>query len=307
MKALSENEIRALIQLLGDEDTRTLRVAWQALKGAGQQALQLLLEAREAPDPLVRGRVRLLLEDIRLSDLERRFAAYAAQPDADLSLEQGVFLLAEFAYPDVDVPACQAYLDEMAVAVRAELEPLGGPQAPMPAAIAAVNRELFERRGFYGNQTHYYDPDNSYFNRVLERRTGIPITLSALYLLVSGRAGLPVHGVGMPGHFIVRYQGNGESALIDPFYGGRLLSSADCARLLEQAGFSYHPAYLTATSVRNTMVRMVTNIVHIYTHTDQEARASRLARIIDILMDRRLPRAGDTAATGADAFVEGPE
>ena len=106
------------------------------------------------------------------------------------------------------------------------------------SCIKAFNEYLFAERGFNGNQERYDDPRNSCLNEVLDRRTGIPITLSLVYMEVGRRAGLRVDGVNFPGHFLVRCPevgGRGRAGLIvDPFHGGALLSEHDCRVLLEK-------------------------------------------------------------------------
>src|SRR5258708_36521893 len=101
-------------------------------------------------------------------------------------------------------------------------------------AVMALNRVLFQEEGFHGNAEEYYDPRNSYLNEVLDRRTGIPISLSTVYMEVARRAGLRVEGVGMPGHFIVRVVAGPRAILIDPFHAGTLLSEDDCQQRLHR-------------------------------------------------------------------------
>src|SRR5574337_509226 len=100
--------------------------------------------------------------------------------------------------------------------------------------IVALGDYLFREQGFHGNNDDYYDPRNSFLNDVLDRRTGIPITLSTVYMEVGRRLGLCLHGVGMPGHFLVKYVGPDEEIVIDPFNEGAIVSSADCQRILDR-------------------------------------------------------------------------
>src|SRR5205823_9346815 len=112
--------------------------------------------------------------------------------------------------------------DAMAEALRGRL-------GDSPAqAVGALNRVLFEEQGFRGNTEAYYDPRNSFLNDVLDRRTGIPITLSTVYMAVGRRAGLTVEGVGLPGHFVARVSTGEGDVLVDPFHGGAVLTAEDC-------------------------------------------------------------------------------
>ena len=130
----------------------------------------------------------------------RKLEDILARPDRDVNLAEAALLIACEEYPDLDVRGYLARLDEMGEALRQRLA-----EEPRPErAIMALNRYLFQELGFHGNTEQYYDPRNSFLNDVLDRRTGIPITLSTVYMEVARRAGLEVDGVGLPGHFVVR-------------------------------------------------------------------------------------------------------
>src|SRR5207245_11486094 len=106
--------------------------------------------------------------------------------------------------------------------------------------------------------THqYYDVENSYLNKVLERRTGIPISLSAVYLLLGKRLKLPVFGVGMPGHFLVKYEADRYRVFVDSINGGSLLTQTHCARFLDQAGYGFDERYLQKTPARSILIRIL--------------------------------------------------
>jgi regulator of sirC expression with transglutaminase-like and TPR domain len=120
---------------------------------------------------------------------------------------------------------------------------------------------LFHELGFRGDETHYNDPRNSCLNYVLDRRTGIPITLSLVYSEVARRLGRPVTGVGLPGHFIVQYDDGEFSAYLDPFHEGRLLTIADCLQLArEHSGVEVDATALAPVGHRYIVVRMLNNL-----------------------------------------------
>jgi regulator of sirC expression with transglutaminase-like and TPR domain len=151
--------------------------------------------------------------------------------------------------------------------------------------IAAVNAVLFGEEGFRGNGVNYYDPRNSYLNEVLDRRLGIPITLSVVYVAVGRRAGLPLSGVGFPAHFLVAYEAE-PRLLVDPFNCGRLLSVDDCQRLLHESFGSsrrLEPAYLAAASARQILERLVTNLRVAYERAADFPRAKRAADQIAVI------------------------
>jgi regulator of sirC expression with transglutaminase-like and TPR domain len=133
--------------------------------------------------------------------------------------------------------------------------------------------------GFRGNAQDYYDPRNSYLNQVLDRRTGIPISLSAVAMAVGARAGLEVVGIGLPGHFVVKAVADREEILFDPFHGGRQLTPEDCELLVQQVtrtSFEATAANLRALPLGWMVVRMLTNLKAIYLRRSDFPRAVRV-------------------------------
>src|SRR5207249_12081786 len=130
-----------------------------------------------------------------------------------------------------------------------------------------INTLLFETLGFRGNTDDYYDPRNSFFNDVLDRRVGIPITLSTVYLEVTRRLKFPIVGVGMPGHFIVKFADRDDEFFLDPFERGKILTREDCQlKLHEMYGDSleFHDRLLGRVTNRQILVRMLNNLKLIY-------------------------------------------
>ncbi len=271
-------KIRALIRLLSDEDEKIARTIAGRLREIGDPAVPLLREA-EIEQPEMAARISSILDDIRGQALEGDFQLLAASDDDNLDLEAGALLIARFAYPDLDASSSSALLDDMAVEVRERL----GRKASGEEIVKTINRYLFIEQKFAGNTHQYYDVDNSYLNRVLERRTGIPISLSAVYLLLGQRLELPVFGVGMPGHFLVKYEADRYRVFVDSFNGGALLTQKDCARFLDQAGYGFDERYLQKTPARSILIRMLKNLVAIYNKMDDKTKAARLTRFIEIL------------------------
>jgi regulator of sirC expression with transglutaminase-like and TPR domain len=148
-----------------------------------------------------------------------------------------------------------------------------------------LNALLFGEEGFRGNEASYYDPRNSYLNQVLERRLGIPITLSLVYVEVGRRARLPLSGVGFPAHFLVAYEAE-PRLIIDPFTCGRLLSASDCQQLLWQAFGSsarLEPAHLAASSPREILARLISNLKVAYQRAGDLQRALRASEQLSVV------------------------
>jgi regulator of sirC expression with transglutaminase-like and TPR domain len=187
------------------------------------------------------------------------FRELARQPDDQVDLALGALLLAEEEYPELDR---QRYLDR--------LQELGEEaRSRLTSARSAAERVqtlaqlLAWDHGFHGNRDDYYDPRNSFLNDVLDRRVGIPITLSVLYIDVARRAGMEVEGVGFPAHFMARH----EDVLFDPFGEGRVLSIDDCRELLVRTSdgrVAFRDEMLAPTAPKQILVRMLNNLKHIY-------------------------------------------
>jgi regulator of sirC expression with transglutaminase-like and TPR domain len=273
-----ENQIRALIRLLSDDDDRIVQTISDKLIDIGPSAVPLLQEA-EIEQPEMADRIVSVLEEIRGGKLEEEFASLAALPDQAMSLETGAFLIARYAYPLLDDTQYRNQLETMAQEVRARI----GHRASGEEAVNALNRYLFVEQRFKGNTKNYYEVENSYLNCVMDRRVGIPISLSVVYLLIGQRLNLPLYGIGMPGHFLVKYESDRYNIFIDCFNGGALLTERNCARFLTEAGYGFEDKYLQKSPVRAILSRMIKNLLAIYSKAGDQSKTTRLTKFIEIL------------------------
>jgi regulator of sirC expression with transglutaminase-like and TPR domain len=219
-------------------------------------------------------------DKIAASEARSRFAAEVSKPDRWVGLARAALLVGAEEEPRLcNVNRCLARLDEMGEEARARASSSG------ISRVEALNRYLFDEQGFAGNQSNYYDPRNSMLHRVLERRTGIPITLSIVYAEVGRRAGLKVEGIGLPGHFIVRAsEEGGENVLVDPFYG-KVVDEDECQKRLDviyEGRVTLGEEHLCAVGVRTTLVRVLGNLKAVYVQGQLFRRA--LAAVERILL-----------------------
>jgi len=275
---IPESQIRALIRLLADEDEKIVQTISGRLIDIGPSAVPLLQEA-EIEQPEMAERIASVLEEIRGGKLEDELIAQAALPEDRIDLEHCAFLIARYAYPSLDVPGYVRLLDEMAQEVRDRI----GPRASGEETVKTLNRYLFAEQGFKGNTKNYYEVENTYLNRVIDRRTGIPISLSIVYLLIGKRLHLPVHGIGMPGHFLVKYESDRYKIFVDCFNGGALLTEKNCQRFLTEAGYGFDERYFQHSAVRAILSRMLKNLLAIYAKLDDTLRQTRLTKFMEIL------------------------
>lgn len=194
------------------------------------------------------------------------FAALVApgMQDEDIDLLRAALTYARSEYPDLDVERYVGRVGALAERVRQQV----GESLEAGAVLAALNKVLFEEDGFRGNRDDYYDPRNSYLNDVLDRKTGIPITLSVVYMEVARRVGLLVFGVGMPGHFLLKhYDIDGQQTFIDPFHSGRQLTAAECQVRMEevyQGQLQPQPEFTNTVGKRQMLTRMLNNLRSVY-------------------------------------------
>jgi len=209
-----------------------------------------------------------------------RLEEILARPDREVNLAEAALLVAAEEYQDLDVRSYLVRLDEMGVALRRRLD-----EGPRPErAIMALNRYLFQEEGFHGNTEQYSAARNSYLHEVLDRRIGIPITLSTVYMEVARRAGLEVEGVGLPGHFVVRVQLPSRALLVDPFHDGSLLTERDCQERLDRifdGKVKLEPKMLRPCRRKEMLERILRNLKAIYLRDEDKHRA---LRVVDLLV-----------------------
>lgn len=243
----------------------------------------------------------------RESPQQRIYAAFAsllAQEDAAIDLVEAALLIAKLAYPEVDIACYQSQLDALARRVRGILGlsstlPLDAmptsPERDPHEYLQALNQVIFAEEGFCGNSGDYNNPDNSYLNKVLDNRAGIPITLSLIYIEVGRRAGLSIEGIGLPYHFISRCQYGEKTYYIDAFHQGRLLSKEECIELVRRIAhrpLKLHRHWFEPVEHKQMLGRMLNNLKRIYLERDAYEPALAIYELMVLLhpqsaVDRR--------------------
>ncbi|WP_068818740.1 SirB1 family protein [Phormidesmis priestleyi] len=211
----------------------------------------------------------------------QHFYQEVQQPDEQINLERAALYIAQEEYLDLDVDEYLNALDMMADDVREQL-----PIESYPLKILkTINHYLYGNLGFAGNTENYYDPRNSFLNDVIDRRTGIPITLSLVYLAIAQRLDFPMVGIGMPGHFLIRPIQEDMDIFVDAFSQGEILFPQDCQdRLNQMSGQSVEmqPQFLAAVTSRQFLARMLTNLKATYLNRGEMEKV--LAAIERILL-----------------------
>jgi regulator of sirC expression with transglutaminase-like and TPR domain len=207
------------------------------------------------------------------------FESMLRKEDCEIDLARACLMIAQDAYPALDIERYVAAIEGLALRLHSRLPPAGGAEEK----VIALNQFLFEDLGYWGNTDDYYDPRNSYLNEVIDRKTGIPITLAILYIELGRRVGLALEGVSFPGHFLVRLQLRGGTLMLDPFCGGAPVSEAELRQRLKRVipegvapGVSVAELpleqFLEPASTRQILGRLLRNLKGIYREAEKPER-----------------------------------
>ena len=201
-----------------------------------------------------------------------RLAALVARPEAEVDLALGALLIAAEEYPQLAPEPYLQRLDLLAERVRDRL----ANETAQPVVLQEMSRVLFDDEGLHGNTGAYYDPRNSFLNDVLDRRLGIPLTLSVIYLEVGWRLGLPLVGVNFPGHFLVRFDGEAVKLLVDPFQAGEVRFEDEAQDLLDRVyggAVRLQTGFLRPATKKDMLARLLSNLKSIYQNARDDLRA----------------------------------
>jgi len=211
----------------------------------------------------------VIIETLRA---RQSFSEIAVLDEEALSLDRAGLIMASEEYPNLDI---HEYLRRMdTLAARADVL-IGLDRTPVNV-IESLNEILFVQEGLRGNSEDYYDPRNSYLNEVLDRRLGIPISLSVIYMEVAKRINFSIKGIGFPGHFLIKHVANDRDIIIDPFEMGRILTWNDCQELLDKihkGAVEMNASLLQPMEKRTILTRMLYNLKSIYTQRELYLKA----------------------------------
>lgn len=272
---LTAAEREAFLSLLDDPSPAVRRALLLRFARAGASAAAYLQEVAVGSNRVLARHALGYLDELKFSDPIEEFRGFIRSMHYEL--ETGALLLARTVTPRLDVGECCQALDAIAARCR---ELIADP-ASARAKCRVMNRVLFHEWGFHGNVEHYTDPRNSFLDQVLARRTGLPLTLSIVYLLVAERLGLELEPVGLPGHFIVGCFTGELPFFVDPFDGGLFRDPEEIFESLRARHVAPKPSDLAPTPVREVLCRNCRNLVHHYTSAGDLERARLFASFVD--------------------------
>ncbi len=273
---LTDSQRSALISLLADEDPAVYEPVSEAILSHGSEAVEWLKPFLLSDDPPLRRRARDIVDHFARQDADTSFLGFCLSQGEEFDMERGTWLLARTTFPNINIEAYGALLDSYAGTLRERMRPDWSPEE----LLIAINDFLFDELRFKGNEEDYYNPDNSYLNRVMDQRTGNPLSLCLVYMWVARRLKLPVTGIGMPGHFVCRYQDSRTEICMDAFNGGQFLGKADCIRFLVQTRQNFDESLLSPVSSRRMLLRICANLHQIYSQQERAEEVSRFQRYL---------------------------
>lgn len=272
---LGAAEREAFLSLLDDPSPAVRRALLARFSTLGAAAVPFLQSVAGGPNRVLGRHAARFLQELNLADPVAEFSGFIRS--LNYELESGALLLARTVTPRLDPGACCAQLDAIAARCR---ELIVEPSSPREKC-RVLNRVLFHEWGFHGNVEHYTDPRNSFLDQVLERRTGIPLSLSIVYLLVAGRLGLELEPVGLPGHFLVGCFTDDLPFFVDPFDRGVFRDAEEIFDLLRANNVAPKLTDLAPTPVREVLCRGCRNLVNHYTAAGEPERARLFARFVE--------------------------
>lgn len=241
----------------------------------GPDSAPFLQAIAQSPNRVLARHAARFLEELNITDTIADFVGFIRS--LNYELESGSLLLARTVSPNLEIGDCRTRLDEIAARCRELIvEPSSAREK-----CRIINRVLFHEWGFRGNVEHYTDPRNSFLDQVLVRHTGLPISLSIVYLLVGERLGIDLEPVGLPGHFIVGCFADGIPFFIDPFDRGVFRDAEEMLDLLRANQISPKISDLAPTPVREVLCRCCRNLVNHYTAAGETARAKLFAGFVE--------------------------
>ena len=261
MTTLPQSEIKAITKLLKTNDESTSKLLEEQFKTFDIKLLKKIDNEIPLDDAELKERFLKLIFNIKSESLKKDFLNWAKNPTC--SLEDGVFLVALFNNPLLDVEKYSSNLNNWAEAIGNNFKKIKVKNDPT-SIINETNHFLFMELGLKGNKKNYYEPENSFIDKVIDRKLGNPILLSIIYLLVTKKLNLPFSGVNMPAHFLVQYYDTVEPIYIDPFGQGEIISRAVCEERIKILKLTWQNEFLSAPTSKQVIARIMQNLINIY-------------------------------------------
>lgn len=274
-------EIESLVYLLDDPDPSIKETVKNRLFELGEQAVPLLDQQKsQTKDEDERELINDIIQWITYGSLEEDFIDILENGIADLvQLEKAVFILARLENPTLREGEYKRKLDRFASMIEDDLRYQLDDSKKMHLLLDFV----FDELSFSGSTTDYYHPDNSYFHRVIDRRQGLPISLGLIVLFLARRLDLPFYGVNMPIHFMLKYKGEKDEMLVDPFDRGKVVSYNQCYFFLKQNGIEPKSEHFETATEGEILARCIRNLIQSFSRHDKEEKVQNLKNLLNMV------------------------
>lgn len=273
-------EIESLIYLLDDPDPEVQSGVRQRFRELGENAVPLLDQYRT--ESLKEAEIEIVNDLIYSITVDNLFADYTELISDGIysmtDLENTLLILSRFGNPTLRTEEVRKKLDRMSSAIGSKIAYTPSMSEKMQIMLKYVFREL----RFRGDAENYHHVDNATFERVVERRKGLPIMLSLIVLFISRRLGLPFYGVNMPIHFMLMYETHNQVILIDPFDGGTIVTYNQCYYFLKKNGIEPRPEHLGKAKPSDILIRCIRNLIKSYRKVNDEQKVADLYKLLRI-------------------------
>lgn len=280
MAILSQSEIKAITSLLKSSDENTLKLLEEQLKNFDSKLLKKINAEIPLDDIELRKQFSLILQRLKREQLCKDFYKWNVSLSKDL--EEGIFLVALFDNPLLDLEHYSSILNSWALTLSTNLTNIKL-KTDATSVINEVNHFLFMDLGFKGNKSEYYSPENSFIDKVIEKKLGNPILLSMIYLLLTKKLRLPFSGVNIPAHFLIKYSESFDSIFIDPFNQGEIITKEICQERIRSLKLPWQEDYLTTPTNKQIIIRILQNLINIYHSEEKYELKEQLEDYIKIL------------------------
>lgn len=278
-------ELDFLAKLLDDEDENIYSNVRERFISHGKNTADFLGKFLNDENILIKKRANEIVSAVNYCNTEKELVRIINSESRNF-LEEAMLLIASTAYPSIDKNEFSKKMDEMASEINKAIASglKSNPGLSGRDKLSIMNKYFFEEQGFKGNTENYYDADNSYLNRVIERKTGIQISLSVLYMLIAKRLSLPVYGINLPGHFILKYSDSTEEFFIDPYNGGVIISMKESLEFVRRAGLKAEEFknihYLKNAGEKEIILRVMRNLEEVFRKENNSAKVAQIENLM---------------------------
>lgn len=276
----SKSEIESLLFLMDDPDPFVQKSVNSRLQELGERAVPLLDEYRsQLKEAETKQRVDQVIHSLTFETLESDFTELLDRGiKTRKALEEVIFTLARFGNPTLRISDYQKKLDHFAQMVEPQIKYKLDEKRKMKRLL----KFIFEDLNFQGDPEHYHAPENCFLNSVIDRRKGLPISLSLIVMFISHRLEMPFFGINMPIHFMLNYVGDKEELLIDPYDDGAIVSYDQCYFFLKKNNITPRPEHFQIATNLDIVLRTIRNLIHSYERTEELERVEDLQKLLNI-------------------------